>query len=170
MSLVSILHGGMSPTLSQPEWYFAHILNVSHEHRPFLELVAQRLLRTSKYSSINAWVSKLSKSGYLVLKFRQQREFSRLLFPILIRKIKRSMPTLMTHPALLAHTIYQSIAFDEALREAGFALDGTMQKPTKGSGEWEGISEIILGNDVWFDAWLEGERKCKRHPHCHGNS
>ncbi|KAL5535279.1 hypothetical protein ACEPAF_3373 [Sanghuangporus sanghuang] len=128
--------------LDKPEWYFAHILNVSHEHRLFLESVIQRLLQSSRYSSINAW-----------------REFTRLLLPILGRKIKRSMPTLLAHPPLLAHTIYQSLAFDEALREARFDLVGTLDKTKKGPRKWEGTSNFILGNKDWFDAWLEGERK-----------
>lgn len=29
-----------------------------------------------------------------------------------------------------------------------------------GDDEWEGTSEMILGRKEWFDAWLEGERKC----------
>ncbi|KAL5495515.1 hypothetical protein ACEPAI_978 [Sanghuangporus weigelae] len=128
--------------LDKPEWYFAHILNVSHEHRPFTELVIQRLLQSSRYSSINAW-----------------REFTRLLLPILGKKIKRSMSTLLAHPPLLAHTIYQSLAFDEALREARFDLVGTLDKTKKEARKWEGTSDIILGNKDWFDAWLEGERK-----------
>ncbi|KAL5534489.1 hypothetical protein ACEPAG_951 [Sanghuangporus baumii] len=128
--------------LDKPEWYFAHILNVSHEHRPFLESVIQRLLQSSRYSSINAW-----------------REFTRLLLPILGKKIKHSMPTLLAHPPLLAHTIYQSLAFDEALREARFDLVGTLDKTKKEARKWEGTSDIILGNKDWFDAWLEGERK-----------
>ncbi|EJD04214.1 uncharacterized protein FOMMEDRAFT_167449 [Fomitiporia mediterranea MF3/22] len=128
--------------LDKPEWYFAHILNVSHEHRPFMEKVIQRLLQNSKYASINAW-----------------REFTRLLFPMISRKLKRSMPTLLPHPPLLAHTVYQALAFDDALREAGFSLANTMDSSKDDHGEWEGTSEIILGNKEWFDSWLEGERK-----------
>ena len=78
------------------------------------------------------------------------------------RKIRRSMPTLLAHPPLLAHTIYQALAFDDALREAGFSLSGTLEKTQGDNSEWEGVSDTILGNKEWFDAWLEGERKCKR--------
>ena len=28
-------------------------------------------------------------------------------------------------------------------------------------GDWEGISDIILGNKDWFESWLLGERKCR---------
>ena len=43
----------------KPEWYFAHILNVSYDHRPFLETVLQPLLQKSSYVSVNAWVCDL---------------------------------------------------------------------------------------------------------------
>ena len=68
------------------------------------------------------------------------------------------MSLLLPHPPLLAHTIYQALAFDEALRESGFSLNDTLEKE---STTWEGTSDVILGNKDWFDAWLEGERKCK---------
>ncbi|KAI5123752.1 hypothetical protein M0805_000343 [Coniferiporia weirii] len=128
--------------LDKPEWYFAHALNVSHEHRSFMEIVIQRLLQPSKYNSINAW-----------------REFTRLLLPMVSKKIRRSMPALLPHPPLLAHTVYQALAFDDALREAGFSLIGTLEKSKEDLSVWEGTGEIILGSKEWFDAWLEGERK-----------
>ncbi|KAH8120467.1 TIP-1 family-domain-containing protein [Phellopilus nigrolimitatus] len=130
--------------LDKPEWYFAHILNVSHEHRPFLEIVIQRLLQSSKYTSISAW-----------------REFTRLLLPIVSRKLRRSMPALLSHPPLLAHTVYQALAFDDALRDAGFSLVGTevTLNAVDDVSAWEGTSDIVLGSKEWFDAWLEGERK-----------
>lgn len=71
------------------------------------------------------------------------------------------MPSLIPHPPLLAHTVYQSLAFDDALREAGFSLSGTLGKPKEELDEWEGTSDIILGSKEWFDEWLEGERRCK---------
>lgn len=40
----------------QPEWYFTHILNVSHEHRSFFDTVIQRLLESTKFNNVNAWV------------------------------------------------------------------------------------------------------------------
>ncbi|KAI0281623.1 TIP-1 family-domain-containing protein [Russula aff. rugulosa BPL654] len=63
--------------LGKPEWYFTHILNVSHEHRLFFDAVVQRLLVSTKFSDVNAW-----------------REFTHSLLPILSRHIKRTMPFL----------------------------------------------------------------------------
>lgn len=72
------------------------------------------------------------------------------------------MPALLPHPPLLAHTIYQALAFDDALREAGFSFVGTTQQsqsdPEKG---WEGMSDLILGQKDWFHAWILGERSCE---------
>lgn len=80
------------------------------------------------------------------------------------------MATLLPHPSLLAHTIYQALAFDDALREAGFGLEGTLASPEPGTEDWQGTSDIILGSKEWFDAWLEGERKCKASSGIYRNS
>ena len=71
------------------------------------------------------------------------------------------MPAVLPHPPLLAHTIYQALAFDDALRDTGFSLEGTLAPPELASEGWQGTSDIILGSKEWFDAWLEGERKCE---------
>lgn len=101
-----------------------------------------------------------------------QREFTLLLLPLLSRKLRRTIPALLPHPPILAHTIYQALTFDSALREAGFELRGTSAalsnsseslqgKDGKGGQKWEGISEVILGKKEWFEAWMEGERTCE---------
>ncbi|KLO20039.1 hypothetical protein SCHPADRAFT_863786 [Schizopora paradoxa] len=129
--------------LDKPEWYFAHILNLTHEHRRFMDNVVQRLLHNSPFEALNAW-----------------REFTRLLLPIVSRKLRRSVPSILTNPPLLAHTVYQCLAFDDALRDAGFSFVGTSAQTTSSKPEdWEGCSEIILGNKEWFESWLAGEQK-----------
>ncbi|KAF9821810.1 hypothetical protein IEO21_00240 [Rhodonia placenta] len=133
--------------LDKPEWYFTHILNVSHEHRRFMEGVVQALLSGTEYKQMNAW-----------------REFTSLLLPLLERKLKRTVPSLLSHPPVLAHTIYESLAFDSALREDNFDINGTSAERDAADGEskpngWEGISDVILGRKEWFETWLEGERE-----------
>jgi hypothetical protein len=91
--------------------------------------------------------------------------------PLLGRKLRRLIPSLLSHPSLLAHTIYQSLIFDATLLEEGFAIEKTSASVGphpggKGSGnedanKWDGISEVILGREEWFEAWMEGERKCE---------
>lgn len=83
-----------------------------------------------------------------------------VLLPVVTRKLKRSVPSLLPHPPLLAHTIYQAISFDGALREEGFDLSGTSAEITPGKGEWKGISDTVLGRPEWFNAWLQGEKRC----------
>jgi len=109
-----------------------------------METTIQTLLGLTSYNTINAY-----------------REFTTLLFPILARKMKRSMNQLLRDHRLLAQTIYQALAFDSQLIEDGFSLAGT-STGRKGSENmnWEGISDVILGNKEWFDAWLEAERQC----------
>lgn len=139
--------------LDKPEWYFSHVLNVITEQRAFMDTVIQKLVDSTPYKGVNAWCE-------LVL----------LLLALPTRKILRTMSALLPHPSLLAHTIYQALAFDSALREAGFGLAHTtagkrFRKPPLQGGEkaeddrWPGVSDVILGRSEWFEVWLEGERK-----------
>ncbi|THU91630.1 RINT-1 family protein [Dendrothele bispora CBS 962.96] len=123
----------------KPEWYFTHVLNIAHDHRAFMEAIVQRLISSAGFDDINAW-----------------REFTRLLLPLLSRKLNQSIPALLPHPSLFAHTIYQALSFDSSLVEEGFELTGTCAKDA--DEKWPGISDVILGRDDWFGAWLEGER------------
>lgn len=70
------------------------------------------------------------------------------------------MPLLLPHPPLLAHTIYQALAFDAALREEGFGLSGTYAATSASAPveEWNGVSAIILDRKEWLDHWIESER------------
>ena len=137
----------------QPEWYFTHVLNVSHEHRSFMETVIQPLISQTEFRNIIAW-----------------REFTLLLLPLLSRKLRKTVPALIAHPSVLAHTIYQALTFDSSLREEGFELGGTSAALDKEKCaeplKWQGISEIILGRKEWFEAWMEGERICKYIHYC----
>lgn len=116
-----------------------------------------------------------------------QDEFCRLLFNLPSRKLKRTVPVLLETPAILAHTVYQTLIFDGTVRDGGFDIRRTweghermrlralkaaspgserrkrrsLSKPEEAVPEWEGISDIILSKKDWFDAWLEGERRCK---------
>ncbi|KIY47067.1 hypothetical protein FISHEDRAFT_66233 [Fistulina hepatica ATCC 64428] len=131
--------------LDKPEWYFTHVLNTCHEHRPFMDSVIQKLLSSTQYCNISAW-----------------REFARLLLPMLTRKLSRTVPMLLSHPSLLAHTIYQALSFDAVLVAQGFELQETMVEPESiprsSPAGWE-ISEIILGKNKYFDAWMEAEKQ-----------
>jgi hypothetical protein len=75
------------------------------------------------------------------------------------RKLRRTVPTLLSHPALLAHTVYQALIFDSNMRELGYEF--VVGAEAKKAEEKGGISSVILCQKEWFDAWLEGEKKCK---------
>ncbi|KAJ7785875.1 TIP-1 family-domain-containing protein [Mycena metata] len=124
--------------LDKPEWYFTHVLNVMHEHRAFMESVIQPLLSST---GIVAW-----------------REFTLLLFPLLARKLRKSMPSLLPRPPVLAHTIYQALVFDAAVSEEGFSLAGT-SAAVDNNDRWNGVSDLVLGKEEWFSAWMEGEKQ-----------
>ncbi|GJJ09548.1 hypothetical protein Clacol_003771 [Clathrus columnatus] len=136
--------------IDKPEWYFTHIANEIHKHRLFLEESVAPLLSSTKYKHINAF-----------------KEFIFNLLPLLSRKLHHTIPDMLSHPAILAHTIYKCLAFDADLREEGFSLEGTTansNKPSQTShdfknGVWEGLTEEIIGNEQWFNSWLEGERQ-----------
>ncbi|KAI0320451.1 RINT-1 family protein [Amylostereum chailletii] len=127
--------------LDKPEWYFTHVLNVSHEHRAFMESTIQGLLSHTPYRDVDAW-----------------REFTANLFPLLTRRLNRSMSSLLARPSLLAHTIYQALAFDASLREEGFSPSGTISGRSADTKEWEGISSLVLERKEWFDRWLDAEK------------
>jgi hypothetical protein len=98
---------------------------------------------------------------FFALLMFSQREFTYSLLPILTRHIRRTIPSVLSHPPLLAHTIYQALAFDASLREDGFSLSGTFSGRYADDAEWKGISEAILGRREWFDKWVEGEKTCE---------
>lgn len=128
--------------LHKPEWYFTHVLNAVTDHQNFMESVVQRLLSSTKYKSFNAW-----------------HEFTLLLFPLLSRKLRHTVPSMFLHPSLLAHTIYQALSFDAALSEEGFTTMDTSARDTFESSQWPGVADIILGKKEWFEAWIDGEKK-----------
>lgn len=127
-----------------------------------MDTVVQRLLSKSEYRHISAWVSHPLPSadlGHDLITKWPQNEFCLLLLPLLSRKVKKTVPTLLTRPSLFAHTIYQALIFDSALTEEGFKLEKTTASTEKDE-TWKGISEEILGNPLWFNAWLQAEKKC----------
>ena len=80
---------------------------------------------------------------------------------------------ILDKPSLLAHTIYQTIVFDDAIRQGGFDIGRTMHgrqsvsaadvqegKETPGE-EWQGLTGLILRESGWFEHWVKGEKHCE---------
>lgn len=128
-----------------------------------MEGVMQRLVSGSKFQDVNVWVRDTVWHCLVEVPTHLQHNYTTLLLPILERKLKRSVPLLLTRPALLAHTVYQSLIFDSSLREMGYEFvqdNRGANNDEKRENERGGISKVILGQKDWFDAWLEGEKKC----------
>ncbi len=74
-------------------------------------------------------------------------------------------PHLLPHPSLLAHTVYQTVVFDDAIRADEYdpqrTLAGVRQRQDGADGppSWRGLTEALLGTADWFERWLEGERQ-----------
>ena len=84
-----------------------------------------------------------------------------LLFPMLFNLLRSRIPHLIDHPALLAHTIYQTVVFDEAIREGGFDIDAVSIYEGVDNPPWEGLSGLLLRDEGWFQQWLSGEKRCE---------
>ena len=85
-------------------------------------------------------------------------DFITALIRPLNKKIRASMPQLLEMPAILAHTLYQALHFDQSVRDA-YSYNPRLENGKKE--EWKGTADVILGNKAWFDGWRESERKCK---------
>jgi hypothetical protein len=66
---------------------------------------------------------------------------------------------LLEHPSLLAHTIYETLAFDASISDDGFTLEGTSARKNEET-NWEGLIDVVLGNADWFETWLAAEKAC----------
>ncbi|WVW83112.1 hypothetical protein I302_105130 [Kwoniella bestiolae CBS 10118] len=128
--------------VDKPEWAFANILDQIYEHQSFLSTYLQQLSTKAGYEDIDI-----------------KSELTLLLFPILLGLLRSRIPHLLEHPALLAHTIYQTVIFDEAVKEGGFDLDATSIYENRESPAWEGLSGVVLMEKDWFERWLVGEKK-----------
>lgn len=84
-----------------------------------------------------------------------------LLLPILLSLLRTRIPKLLDHPALLAHTIYQAVVFDDAVRAGDFDLSRTSISDGVEGVEWEGLTGVLLREEGWFERWLAGEKRCE---------
>lgn len=95
------------------------------------------------------------------------------LLPLPLALLRHRFPHLLEHPALLAHTVYQTVVFDDSIRQNGFSYGRTwkavhsrryMTKDIDAQAEqdedWMGLTEEVLSTGDWFDRWLSGEKKC----------
>nr|ODN88505.1 hypothetical protein L204_06360 [Cryptococcus depauperatus CBS 7855] len=127
--------------VDKPEWAFANILDQIYTHNQFLATYLQKLANSSGYSISIA------------------SEFTLVLFPILLSLLRTRIPRLLGHPSLLAHTIYQTAVFDDAIRLQAFDLKDTSLSEEKEAPLWEGLVGAVLREENWFESWLSGEKQ-----------
>ncbi|ORX39873.1 TIP-1 family-domain-containing protein [Kockovaella imperatae] len=129
--------------VDKPEWAFSNILDQIYEHQSFLEDYLQPLTARAGFPDVDV-----------------KSEFTMLLFPILLGMLRSRIPKLLDHPALLAHTIYQTVVFDDSIREGGFDLEAvSLHEKSKTIPSWEGLAGVLLKDEGWFQQWLNGEKK-----------
>ncbi|ORY33806.1 TIP-1 family-domain-containing protein [Naematelia encephala] len=128
--------------VDKPEWAFANILDQIYDHQAFIGDYLQPLTNQAGYDSVDV-----------------KSELTMLLFPCLLSLLRTRIPHLLEHPALLAHTIYQTVVFDDAIREGGFDVDNVSINEGIENGPWEGLAGVLLREEGWFDQWLAGEKK-----------
>ncbi|CEP12104.1 hypothetical protein [Parasitella parasitica] len=114
----------------KPEWYLQHVKNTISAHMPFIMTTIQPLMETT------------AEDGQLYAK----DQFIRGLLQDITRKLEHTMPQLLNQSNWLSHTIHQVLEFDKSLQEE-FAYD-----------QYGTLSNVILGNSVWFDAWFQAEK------------
>ncbi|GMK56795.1 hypothetical protein CspeluHIS016_0306350 [Cutaneotrichosporon spelunceum] len=126
--------------VDKPEWAFASVTDMVYEHAGLIANYLQPLTSRGGYGAVDV-----------------RCELTMLLFPILLTFLRTRMPHLLPHPALLAHTVYQTVLFDDAVREGGFDLSRTSY--TGPETEWEGLAGVILREGDWFNEWIGGEKR-----------
>lgn len=76
-------------------------------------------------------------------------QFIRGLLQDVTRKLQKTMPQLLNQPSWLSHTVHQVLEFDQSLQDE-FAYDQSTV-----------LSNVILTNSVWYQAWFSAEKSCK---------
>lgn len=121
--------------LDKPEWYLTHILNLIKS-------------QSSLFQPISGDVARLCSRGGFGSEIDLTKELLHGLLLVLRTKLKSSLGLLLEHPSLLAHTVLETLKFDEELKlEYTPSRNGCIS-----------ISDEILGNEKYFEKWLEGER------------
>ncbi|KAF9121213.1 hypothetical protein BGW39_010760 [Mortierella sp. 14UC] len=122
--------------LDKPEWYLTHILELIKDHAPFLQNFVQGIVQDTEYKEYDA-----------------KNDFTRLLLEAVERKIRNTVPDMLSSPEMLSHAIHETLRFDKALREAELYI------PPGQTSEWQGAVQIYLGNRPWLKTWLRVEKE-----------
>ncbi|KAF9354374.1 hypothetical protein BGX26_007797 [Mortierella sp. AD094] len=122
--------------LDKPEWYLSHILELIKEHTPFLQDYVQGIVQGTEYKEYDV-----------------KNDFIRLLLVAVERKIRNSVPAMLSSPEILSHAIHEALRFDKTLREIEYYMPPGQTK------DWQGTVQIYLGNREWLKTWLRVEKE-----------
>ncbi|KND02587.1 uncharacterized protein SPPG_03044 [Spizellomyces punctatus DAOM BR117] len=125
---------GSRPTnrLDKPEWAFTRVLTSIRDHSAFLCGPVQELLEEYGFKSHDA-----------------KNLFIEGMVAAVTHKLRVDAPKLLREPLLLSHTIKETLAFDNALREIHLYGDS-------GTG-WKGCVSVFTEQPQWFQEWLSME-------------
>ncbi|KAG0094992.1 hypothetical protein BGZ93_006468 [Podila epicladia] len=128
---------GKRPTnrLDKPEWYLSHVLGLIKDHAPLLQKYVQTIVQETEYKEYDV-----------------KNDFIRLLIGAVERKIRLSVPAMLSTPEILSHAIHETLLFDKVLREDELYI------PPGQTIEWQGAVQIYLGNRNWLKTWLRVEK------------
>ncbi|KAL1916497.1 uncharacterized protein VTP21DRAFT_5688 [Calcarisporiella thermophila] len=129
---------GKRPTnrIDKPEWFFSYILTSIRDHNIFLSTKIQDIV---------------DEAGYGV--YDTRNDFVRGLLTLVEGKLERTLPNLLETPSYLSHTVYETLLFDQTLREFH-------QYYPPGTDDWQGgCVEVITGRHEWFSAWFDMEKE-----------
>lgn len=118
----------------KPEWAFHHFLTIIDSHFEFLAGTVTKLLQENERFQ--------DRNGVY--------EFISAIIPSVQRKMFGLFEELLESPKLLSHLVYETVLFDNALKEKYFYLPHNQKI-------WKGVAGSILGNKDWFQRWLSVE-------------
>ncbi|SPO24350.1 uncharacterized protein UTRI_03618 [Ustilago trichophora] len=144
--------------LDKPEWYMSHIASLIRTQAPLFAPAKHGIPGSGEaVVRLNRAYANAQSPGSSSRKFyRHIDTYAELLHGLLIplrRKLASTMPSLLDHPSLLAHTVFQALTFDAEVAET-FPPSLTV---IGGAGTRK-ISDDILDNSNWFNRWLDGEK------------
>lgn len=142
--------------LDKPEWFLRHMLALVQMNSALFRPAPDAWQAGGEIAEL----TRLRRPIAPATAFRQRHIYvdtaAELLHSVLYplrRKIHASMELLAEQPALLAHNIFQYLTFDTDLRE--------VYRPAAAVAEGKGavcLADEVLGNDTYFQEWLDGER------------
>ncbi|EST05340.1 RINT-1/TIP-1 [Kalmanozyma brasiliensis GHG001] len=141
--------------LDKPEWSLSHIASLIRSQAP-LFLPAEHGVPGSGGAVVrlNRAYANASPSRRAYRHIDTYAELLHGLLTPLRRKLASTMPSLLDHPSLLAHTVFQSLTFDADLCST-FPPSLTVLH----SAGTRKLSDDILDNPLWFNRWLDGEKQ-----------